>query len=141
MYIMWFLGHFGLGFLAAHLVSSLTGERFLIPLILFTAMLPDLDTFSFKILRHRGVTHSLFSALVLYVPFSFLFGFPYLAALLSHAVGDYLVPPFKALWPLSNRWYGAPEWLRLSGRMETLVEVALFILMITVIVVCEYPLF
>jgi membrane-bound metal-dependent hydrolase YbcI (DUF457 family) len=136
---MWFLGHFGLGFLSAFLVSSITGQEFQIPLILFVSMLPDLDAFTFGLIKHRGATHSLITAAMIYLPLSTILGLPYLAALLSHAIGDYLYPPFKMLWPLSNRWYGAPDWLRLSGRTETTVEVTLFILMIIVILHTQYP--
>jgi len=140
VFLMWILGHLALGYISALLVSRYTGEKVIIPLVLLVSLLPDLDRFFEGILVHRGPTHSIIVAIALFMPIFLLFrnGFVYFSALASHTlIGDYFVTgnPYEQLfWPVSNNWIGAPSYLQLSGRFETMVEVALFFVMLFLIV-------
>jgi hypothetical protein len=60
-------------------------------------------------------------------------GLPVFASFLAHSlVGDYITGPTQLFWPLPS-WYVASNPLRLSGVVESLVEVILFVLMLVVL--------
>ena len=133
---MWVLGHLAIGFFSALVVSSYTGEKFFLPLVFFLSLLPDLDEFSGRVFVHRGPTHSIVLAFLLFLPFFLLFnsGYVYFAALASHSLlGDFFIPskPLEKLfWPFSRKWFGASNGLQLFGRNETIFEVILFTCML-----------
>jgi membrane-bound metal-dependent hydrolase YbcI (DUF457 family) len=133
---MWILGHLALGYFSAFTVGKFTKEKIIIPLVWVVCMLPDLDELFKGFVVHRGPSHSIIVAVIVFIPVVLLFrrGLPYFTALTSHMlIGDYLYPPTQLFWPISNAWYGAPSWLQLRGTLETVVEVSLFILMVIVI--------
>lgn len=133
---MWFLGHVALGCFAAFAVGKLTGERISFPLVCLISVLPDVDLLLESLIVHRGPTHSVVLAAVVFSVF-YLWthrGLPYFAAILTHSlIGDYLTGPTQLLWPLPG-WFAAAPPFQLSGEVELVVEVSLFVIMIVVVV-------
>ena len=88
-----------------------------IPLILVLSVIPDIDIifdFLFKSEIHRGPTHSIIVALLVFIPFFVLCwqkAMPYFAALASHSlIGDFLIGgQVQLLWPLSTSEFGLHE--------------------------------
>jgi membrane-bound metal-dependent hydrolase YbcI (DUF457 family) len=88
-----------------------------IPLILVLSIIPDIDIlgdFIFNSEIHRGPTHSIIVAIVVFIPFFVLYRqkvMPYFAALASHSlIGDFLIGgQLQLLWPLSTNEFGAHE--------------------------------
>lgn len=133
---MWILGHLALGYFSAYYVSKYTKEKIIIPLVWFFSLVPDLDEFFYRYIVHRGPSHSIIVAVVVFIPMLLFFrsGWAYFAALASHIlIGDFFVPPTQMFWPLSSVWFGAPPAFQLTGVVESAVEVSLFVLMAVVI--------
>ncbi len=130
---MYPLGHFALGYFAAKLTGKITNEDFNTPLIFVVSLLPDVDVL-IPTLEHRGLTHSIIVAIVLFLPIFITFrrGLSYFAALASHSlIGDYFTAyGCKMFWPISPGWVRAPEPLMLRGFTESYVEWFLFLIMI-----------
>ncbi len=128
---MHLLGHFALGYFSALAVSLVTGEKISILTVFLVSILPDLDFLFRKILIHRGPTHSIVVATLVFTPIILVFkqGLPYLAALLSHSmIGDYIYPPVQLLWPLTKKWFTINKSLRMKESTLRLVEVSIFVL-------------
>jgi hypothetical protein len=132
---MWFLGHVGLGFFAALATRRLGGGRFSLPLVCLFSVLPDVDVLMEPFVVHRGALHSVMLGSVVFMVWWLWArrGLPVFASFLAHSlVGDYLTGPTQLFWLLPS-WYVAPNPLRLSGVVETLVEVIFFVLMLVVL--------
>ena len=88
-----------------------------IPLILVLSVIPDIDIlfdFLLKSEIHRGPTHSIIAAIIVFIPFFVLYrqkAMPYFAALASHSlIGDFLIGgQVQLLWPLSTNEFGPHE--------------------------------
>jgi membrane-bound metal-dependent hydrolase YbcI (DUF457 family) len=136
---MWFLGHFGLGYIFGSITEKLTGEKFNIPLLMFFSLLPDLDFFVGDLIVHRGPFHSIIVLSALFIPLFVVLrrGLPYFASVASHElVGDYFsTSKLQLFWPISERLVNAPIPFQLVGTTESLVEVLLFVIMIIMITV------
>jgi membrane-bound metal-dependent hydrolase YbcI (DUF457 family) len=134
---MQILGHLALGYFSALIAGKYGKEKFLIPVVWFCSLLPDLDLFAWRYITHRGPTHSIILVAAIFIPIyvatrRFL---PYFAAAASHTlIGDYINPPEKLLWPINNNLYGAPANLSLTGTSLHTVELILFTLMATVMI-------
>lgn len=84
------------------------------PLILTLSIIPDIDIifeFLLKSPIHRGPTHSIITAILVFIPFFLLYrqkATPYFAAFASHSlIGDFLIGgQIQLLWPLSTNEYG-----------------------------------
>ena len=115
-----------------------------IPLVLVLSIIPDIDIFFdfiFKSEIHRGPTHSIIVAIVVFIPFFVLYrqkAMPYFAALLSHSlIGDLLIGGrVQLLWPLSANEFGIREfdflYINIYNPINIALEFTLFA--ITVIV-------
>jgi len=88
-----------------------------IPLILVLSVIPDIDiifAFLLKSEIHRGPTHSIITAILVFIPFFVLYrqkAMPYFVALASHSlIGDFLIGgQLQLLWPLSTNEFGLHE--------------------------------
>jgi hypothetical protein len=88
-----------------------------IPLILVLSVIPDIDIifdFLLKSEIHRGPTHSIITAILVFIPFFVLYrqkAMPYFVALVSHSlIGDFLIGgQLQLLWPLSTNEFGLHE--------------------------------
>jgi hypothetical protein len=94
--------------------AKLLKVNFSLPLILVLSVLPDIDLifdFLLKTEIHRGPTHSMITAILIFITFFVLYrrkAVPYFAALLSHSlVGDFFIGgQLQLLWPLSTSEFG-----------------------------------
>jgi membrane-bound metal-dependent hydrolase YbcI (DUF457 family) len=88
-----------------------------IPLLLVLSILPDIDIIFERIFQlelHRGPTHSIIVAILIFIPFFLVYRqrtLPYFLAFASHAlVGDFLIGgQIQLLWPFSTAQYGLHE--------------------------------
>jgi len=103
-----------LGYLISKVSAKLLNVTISMPLILVLSVFPDIDiilNFLFNIEIHRGPTHSIISAILVFIPFLILYrqkAVPYFVALVSHSlVADFVVGgQLQLLWPLSSREFG-----------------------------------
>jgi len=121
----------------AYLLGKASGKLFKvsfnIPLVLVLSILPDIDIIFDFILRsevHRGPTHSVIMALLVFIPFFVLYrkkAVPYFTALLSHSlIADFLIGgQLQLLWPLSSREFGFP-YLSIYDPINVALEFILF---------------
>jgi membrane-bound metal-dependent hydrolase YbcI (DUF457 family) len=108
------VGHVALAYLLGKGSARLLRVDYNIPLILTISIIPDIDILFEFILKspiHRGPTHSIITAILVFIPFFLLYrqkAVPYFAALASHSlIGDFLIGgQVQLLWPLSTSEYG-----------------------------------
>jgi membrane-bound metal-dependent hydrolase YbcI (DUF457 family) len=108
------IGHIALAYLLGKASAKLLKVNLNIPLILVLSIIPDIDIlfdFLFNSEIHRGPTHSIIVAIVVFIPFFVLYrkrATPYFAALASHSlIGDFLIGgQLQLLWPLSTNEFG-----------------------------------
>ena len=108
------VGHMALGYLLGKGSARLFKVNCNLPLILTLSVIPDVDLifqFFLRIPLHRGPTHSLISAILVFIPFFWIYrqkAAPYFAALASHSmIGDFFIGgQIQLLWPLSTNEYG-----------------------------------
>jgi hypothetical protein len=103
-----------LAYLLGKASAKLLKVNFNIPLVLVLSVIPDIDLlfdFLLKSEIHRGPTHSIITAILVFIPFFMLYrqkAMPYFAALLSHSlIGDFFIRgQLQLLWPLSTSEFG-----------------------------------
>ena len=108
------VGHMALAYLLGKSSAKLLKVNLNIPLILVLSIIPDadilLELFGISGL-HRGPTHSLILALIIFIPFFALYrrkAVPYFLALISHSlIADYIVGgQIMLFWPLTSQLFG-----------------------------------
>jgi len=127
------VGHIALGYLLGKASAKLLKVNFNLPLVLVLSVIPDIDIlldFLLKIEIHRGPTHSIVTAILVFMPFFVLYrqkAMPYFAALLSHSlIGDLLIGGrVQLLWPLSANEFGLCEFGFLYINIYNPINVAL----------------
>jgi membrane-bound metal-dependent hydrolase YbcI (DUF457 family) len=134
------VGHFALGYLVSKASAKLLKTDLNLPLILSLSVIPDADIVvnilaGTQVLAHRGPTHSIIAALVLFTPFLVTYkkeAVPYLVALVQHSlVGDYIAGGgVQLLWPLAFQGYGLRVDIRSTPNMAT--EWVLFLVAMTI---------
>lgn len=134
---MYAVGHIALGYLMWRLVDR--EGRLNLPAICFLSILPDVDLL-IRGLRHRGPTHSLLVAFIVFVPLLIIKKremLAYFVVLLSHsAIGDYFVGGgVQLLWPVSQEWMKFPLAIGIKNPLEPVLELLLFVISIVVLVV------
>jgi hypothetical protein len=85
-----------------------------VPLILVLSIIPDVDILLGVPSLHRGPTHSIITALIVFLPFFVIYrrkAVPYFLALVSHfLIGDFLVGgQIMLLWPFTSQMFGLSE--------------------------------
>ena len=108
---MFAVGHFALAYLLGKSSAKLLKTNLNIPLILVLAILPDADILLGGSELHRGPTHSIITALLIFIPLIAIYrrkALPYLLALLSHSlIADFLIGgQIMLFWPLTTRLFG-----------------------------------
>jgi len=127
------VGHMALAYLLGKASGKLLKVNFNIPLILVLSVIPDIDIlFSFLLNSdiHRGPTHSIIVAILVFIPFFFFYrqrATPYFAALASHSlIGDFLIGGnIQLLWPLSTNEFGLP-YINIYNPISIALEFTLF---------------
>jgi membrane-bound metal-dependent hydrolase YbcI (DUF457 family) len=101
------------GYFSSRASSSLLKTKLNIPLVLMLSVLPDADLIfqGVPFIQHRGATHSIISALIIFAPFFILYrkqAIPYFIALVQHGlVGDYIAGGrVQLLWPFTQMYFG-----------------------------------
>jgi len=109
-----------------------------IPVLLVLSLLPDIDIIFANLTGlelHRGFTHSLFFAVVVFLPFFVIFGKragPYFLALISHAfIGDFFIGgQLQLFWPFTTATFGLHEagsiYIDIYSRLNIALELSLF---------------
>ena len=130
-------GHIALGYITGKIVSKATDQSINIPAIWTLSLLPDIDLL-IPYLQHRGPTHSIIVALIIFTPLFIIASWkaaPYFASLASHSlIGDYLTGRTQLFWPLSLEWFEYERAMRLRSALELYTEFALFAVMIAILV-------
>jgi hypothetical protein len=127
----------------AYLLSKASGKllkvSFNIPLILVLSIIPDIDIlfdFLFNSDIHRGPTHSVIMAILIFIPFFVLYrkkSVPYFVALASHSlIADLIIGGnLQLLWPLSASEFGLYElgfpYIDIYSPINIALEFTLFI--------------
>jgi membrane-bound metal-dependent hydrolase YbcI (DUF457 family) len=104
------VGHFAIGYILAKLTSKMTKTKFNVALILTLSVIPDVDILIPPIV-HRGPTHSILMAFIIFIPIFALYhknALPYFAALIQHSlISDYVAGgKVQLLWPLTTQTFG-----------------------------------
>ena len=133
-----------LAYLLGKASGKLLNVNFNIPLILVLSIIPDIDIlfdFLFNSDIHRGPTHSVIMAILIFIPFFILYrkrSVPYFVALASHSlIADFVVGGnLQLLWPLSASEFGLYElgfpYIDIYSPINIALEFTLFIVAFSV---------
>ena len=128
------VGHMALAYLLGKSSSKLLKVNLNIPLILVLSIVPDADIL-FELFGvsglHRGPTHSLILALIIFVPLFALYrrkAAPYFLALISHSViSDFFIGgQIMLFWPLTSDLFGLHAYISIWSLVNITLEWALF---------------
>jgi len=126
------VGHMALAYLLGKSSAKFLKVNFNIPLILVLSLIPDADILLNGVIElHRGPTHSLIVALIIFIPFFAIYrrkAIPYFLALVSHAViADFLIGGNLMLfWPLTSQLFGLNDCICISSFVNITLEWTLF---------------
>ncbi len=133
------VGHMAIAYLLGKGSSVALRVKLNIPAVLVLSILPDIDII-YDFLTgseiHRGPTHSIVVALLVFIPLFIIFrkkAFPYFLALISHSlIGDFFIGGgLRLFWPLSTNEYGLHElggpFISIFGLANIVLELTLFI--------------
>lgn len=125
------VGHMALAYLLAKPTAKLLKVNLNIPLILILSIIPDTDILLGISELHRGPTHSLIVALIIFIPLFALYrrkAAPYFLALISHPlIGDYLIGGnIMLFWPLTSKLFGFPTYIDIRSPINITLEWTLF---------------
>ena len=133
-----------LGYLVGKGSAKLLKVNINMPLILVLSVFPDIDiilNFLFNVEIHRGPTHSIISAILVFIPFFILYRqkvVPYFIALISHSlIADFIVGgQLQLLWPLSTREFGLDQfgfpYIAIDSPVNVAFEFSLFVIAVFV---------
>ncbi len=107
---MFAVGHFALGYITGKTSATLLKTKLNLPLIFTLSIIPDVDIL-FPFLPHRGPTHSIIIAFIIFTPLFAIYrkkAIPYFIALIQHfLISDYIAGGgVQILWPLTTQTYG-----------------------------------
>jgi len=140
------VGHMALAYLLGTASARLLKIRINIPLILVLSIIPDIDILFEFILKseiHRGPTHSVIAAILVFIPVFVFYrqkAVPYFTALISHSlIADFVIGgQLQLLWPLSTREFGLYEfgfpYINIYNPINIALELALFTIALIVMV-------
>jgi membrane-bound metal-dependent hydrolase YbcI (DUF457 family) len=106
-----------------------------VPLLLVLSLIPDADLLFGGLISHRGPTHSVVTAVLVFVPFFVFYrkkAIPYFIGLVSHAaVADFLVGgDLQLFWPLTSADFGLHElgsyYITINSSVNIALELTLF---------------
>jgi len=125
------VGHMALAYLLSKSSAKLLKVNFNIPLVLVLSIIPDADILLGVSELHRGPTHSLIFALIVFIPFFVLYrrkAVPYFLALISHAaIADFLIGGnIMLFWPLTSQLFGLNDCICISSFVNITLEWTLF---------------
>lgn len=142
---MFAVGHMSLGYLIGKTSAKLLNFQINLPLILVLSIIPDVDIILgviFGVPLHRGPTHSLIFAFLVFMPFLIFFNkraLPYFFSLASHSVlADFFIGgDIQLLWPLSKSDFGVSQFgfmlIQINDPINIALELGLFIFALIVV--------
>lgn len=115
---MFAVGHMSFAYLLGKTSGRLLKTSINLPLIVVLSILPDVDIIVetlFGVPFHRGPTHSVIFAFLIFVPFFLVYkkkALPYFFSLVSHSLfADFLVGGnIQLFWPLSESLFQAADY-------------------------------
>ena len=104
------VGHFALGYILSKLTAKFTKTKLNIPLVFTLSVIPDIDILITP-LEHRGPTHSIIVATIIFMPLFAIWSknaLPYFVAYIQNSlIGDFIAGGRTQLfWPLTSQLYG-----------------------------------
>jgi membrane-bound metal-dependent hydrolase YbcI (DUF457 family) len=118
-----------LAYLLGKSTSKILKVNLNIPLLMVLSIIPDIDLIFMRSM-HRGPTHSIISAFIVFIPFFIVYrkqAAPYFIALISHSlIGDFFIGGQTQLfWPITTQQFGLHELNSSYINIEDPVNVAL----------------
>jgi len=127
------VGHLAFGYISSKTSAKLLNTNLNIPIALTLSVIPDIDILFSPFIQHRGPTHSIVMALIVFIPFFAIYrqkAIPYLVALTQHSlIGDYIVGQTQLLWPITAQPYGIG--LDIMSQTNVTLELSVFLASIT----------
>ena len=136
---MFAVGHMSIAYLLGKGSSKALGTTINIPALLVLSILPDIDIF-YDFLTgteiHRGLTHSIVFALIIFLPIFVFYrkkAVPYFLAFISHAlIGDFVVGgQLELLWPFTTQQFGLHDvggpLIGIFSKVNIVLEMLLFL--------------
>jgi len=133
------VGHMSIAYLLGKASSKVLHTKINIPLLLVLSILPDTDILYDLVTGasiHRGPTHSIIVAFLVFIPIFIYFGkraVPYFLSLISHSLlADFFIGgDLQLLWPLSSNVFGFHElggyYVGILSSINIVTEMLLFI--------------
>lgn len=142
---MFAVGHMSIAYLLGKGTSKALHTKINIPLLLVLSILPDIDIlydYAFGAEIHRGPTHSLVVAALVFIPIFIHYGkqaSPYFLALISHSViADFLIGgQLQLFWPLTTQEFGLHElgsyYITIFNPINIALELVLFVVAMAIL--------
>lgn len=128
------MGHLALGYVIGKASAKFLKTEVSLPLIFTLSVLPDIDTLFPFLIQHRGLTHSIIFAFIVFLSSFAVYRkkvVPYFAAFVQHfLIGDYVAGGAQILWPITSRCYGINMCMRSLANIT--LEWTLFFLSIAI---------
>ena len=151
---MFAVGHMSLAYLIGKVSSKFLKVNPNISALLVLSILPDIDIAIGTLTGtaiHRGPTHSLIFALILFTPFLIIYSkraIPYFLAYVSHfLLGDFFVGgQLQLFWPLSTNNFGFHQagfrYIGIGDPLNIIAELSLLAVAIVIMAkTCDYKIF
>lgn len=142
---MFAVGHMSIAYLLGKASSKALHTKINIPILLVLSILPDTDILYDLVTGaqiHRGPTHSIVAAFLVFIPVFIYLGkraVPYFLALISHSLlADFFIGgDLQLLWPLSSNVFGFHElggyYVSILSSINMVTEMLLFIIAMLVL--------
>ncbi len=122
-----------LGYLTGKTTATPFRHKPNVPLLMVLSILPDIDILAGIEGFHRGPTHSLITATLVFIPFFIAYrqkALPYFIALISHDFADLVIGGnLQLFWPLSTRSFYMPApfpLIKINSTLNVAIETTLF---------------
>jgi len=131
------VGHFALGYIISKATAKITKTKLNIPLVITLSVIPDIDIL-IPFLEHRGPTHSIIIAFLIFIPIFTIYhksALPYFMALIQHSlVGDFVAGGrTQLLWPVTSQTYG----VELSIKSQTNITLEWIVFLTSIIIMLK----
>ena len=131
------VGHMALAYLLSKPIAKAVRVNLNVPLLTVVSIIPDIDILFESFIFHRGPTHSVIVATVVFIPLFLLYRktvIPYFASLLSHMlIGDFFIGgQIMLFWPFTRAEFGLHElgiagaYFEFDNNVSIALEIALF---------------
>jgi len=138
---MFAVGHIASGYIIGRILNKAIGESQNLPALWTLSLLPDIDLL-IPGLCHRGPTHSIIVALLIFTPLLIIRSrktIPLFAALATHSLlSDYITDGgVKLFWPISSEVMKYESTIMMGTKIETYIELTLFSMLILTLIISK----